>query len=126
MAIFLPRIFSRERGSSLSRSLWPAKRADPPIRAVLGSSPMMASDVTDLPEPDSPTMPSTSPGCRPKETPRTARTTPSSLGKSTVRFSTSRIGCISGPDPLLLRVEGVAQAVADEVDGEADENDEHP
>ncbi len=32
------------------------------MRAVGGSSPMSAIEVTDFPEPDSPTMPSTSPG----------------------------------------------------------------
>ncbi len=32
--------------------------------------------MVDLPQPDSPTMPSVSPGCTSKETPSTARTTP--------------------------------------------------
>jgi hypothetical protein len=35
---------------------------EPVMRAVDGRRPMTASDETDLPEPDSPTMPSTSPG----------------------------------------------------------------
>ena len=38
----------------------PSKRTWPVIVAVSGSSPRIASDVTDLPEPDSPTMPSVS------------------------------------------------------------------
>ena len=51
---------------------------------------MIASDVTDLPEPDSPTMPSTSPAARSKLMPRTARTAPASEGKLTVRSWTLR------------------------------------
>ncbi len=35
---------------------------EPVMRADGGSRPMTASDDTDLPEPDSPTMPRTSPG----------------------------------------------------------------
>ena len=50
---------------------------------------MIAIEVTDLPEPDSPTMPSTSPGRSANDTPRTACTTPSSVGKRTLRSSTS-------------------------------------
>ncbi len=43
----------------------------------------MASEVTLLPEPDSPTIPSTCLGWRSKLTPRTAWTMPSSVGNST-------------------------------------------
>ncbi len=43
----------------------------------------MARAVTDFPEPDSPTMPRTSPGARVKSMPRTAWTTPSFVRKST-------------------------------------------
>jgi hypothetical protein len=39
----------------------PWKRTEPVILAFLGSSPMTAIEVTDLPDPDSPTMPSVSP-----------------------------------------------------------------
>ncbi len=45
--------------------------------------------VTLLPEPDSPTMPSTSPGSSVNETPSTALTTPSSVRNETLRFLTS-------------------------------------
>ncbi|MNI89200.1 hypothetical protein D3C73_1465730 [compost metagenome] len=51
---------------------------------------MMAMDVTDLPEPDSPTMPSVFPGMRSKSTPRTAWTTPFSELKRTFRSRTLR------------------------------------
>ena len=40
-----------------------------------GTSRMMESDVTDLPQPDSPTMPSVSPGASTKLTPSTAANT---------------------------------------------------
>ncbi len=46
------------------RSSRPPKRMEPRTLALLGSNPMVASAVTDLPDPDSPTMPSTSPGAR--------------------------------------------------------------
>lgn len=39
----------------------PWNRIDPEIRACGGSRPSTASEDTDLPEPDSPTMPRTSP-----------------------------------------------------------------
>src|SRR4051812_50230120 len=48
--------------------------------------------VTLLPEPDSPTIPSTSPWPSVNETPSTARTTPSSVLKETLRSRTSRSG----------------------------------
>ena len=49
---------------------------------------MIASEVTDFPEPDSPTMPSTSPAARSNETQRTAATDPLSDGKLTCRSRT--------------------------------------
>jgi hypothetical protein len=46
-----------ERPSSSS----PLKRTEPLIVACGGSNPITASEETDLPDPDSPTIPSTSP-----------------------------------------------------------------
>src|ERR1700693_335951 len=76
-----------------------------------GSRPMMASEVTDFPEPDSPTKPKTSPGLIEKLTLRTAAiirgadaaagegppsacrgAAPAILGNSIVRSRTSRSG----------------------------------
>ena len=103
-------LFSLRPNSSVS-----LKRTEPVTRAFLGRRPMVAIAVTDLPDPDSPTMPRTSPGERSVVTPRTALTTPSFVGKSTVRFSIFRTGPgTSGPHPDLLRVECFAQAVADQ------------
>src|SRR5947209_14080381 len=75
--------------------------------------------LTLLPEPDSPTIPSVSPGNTSYVTPSTACTTPSSVLNSTVRSRIERIG--SGTYPL-RRIERVAQSVADEVDAEHDEH----
>ena len=63
---------------------------------------MVASAVTDFPEPDSPTMPSTSPGSSVKSTPRTAWTTPSLVGKSTSRRSICRAGSAIRPRTRLF------------------------
>src|SRR5260370_11019062 len=54
--------------------------------------PMIAIAVTLLPEPDSPTIPTISPGLTVKETPSTARTTPSSVRNETWRSRTSSSG----------------------------------
>src|SRR5918911_5260014 len=54
--------------------------------------PITVSQVTLLPDPDSPTTPSVSPGEMASETPSTAFTTPSSVGKWTLRSFTSSRG----------------------------------
>ena len=51
------------------------------------SRPMIARFETLLPEPDSPTIPSVSPRWSVNETSLTACTTPSIVGKRTVRFT---------------------------------------
>src|SRR5579862_4471161 len=109
------------------------KRTEPVTRAFLGSRPMVAMAVTDLPDPDSPTMPRTSPGERSVVTPRTARTSPSFVGKSTVRSSIFKTGPgTSGPYSDLLRIECFAHSVAyqehreDEYDKESGRESEQP
>ena len=71
----------------------PSKCAVPPNDA-LGDrvSPISIIDVTDLPDPDSPTIATTSPGSTLKETPSTACTRPSSVRKLTRRSSTESSG----------------------------------
>src|SRR3546814_1963532 len=55
----------------------PRYRADPATSTLFeGSSPMIVRDSTDLPDPDSPTMPSVRPCCRVNVTPFTAFTRP--------------------------------------------------
>src|ERR1700722_16682935 len=88
--------------------------------------------VTDLPQPDSPTMASVSPSSTWKETPSTARLIPSGVRKWVCRFWTSSnaIGLEShfwssapSPEGALQAfghswIEGIAQAVAKQIDGE--------
>src|SRR5882757_3678631 len=76
--------------------------------------PRIESPVTVLPEPDSPTMPSTSPRATSNDTPSTAFTTPARVKKWTFRSSTA-----STADMMLSlqpRVHYVTQLVADQVD----------
>src|SRR3954467_14580035 len=70
--------------------------------------------VTVLPDPDSPTMPSTSPPPTSNETPSTAFTTPARVKKWTFRSSTARTADIVLS--LQPRVHHVAQLVADQID----------
>src|SRR5262249_34458604 len=86
-----------------------------------GISPRIDIVDTRLPEPDAPTIPRISPGKTSYESPSTAWTMPSSVRNSTTRSRIERIG--SGTNPALLRVEGVTQAVADEVDAQHNQND---
>src|ERR1700750_2812155 len=87
---------------------------------ALGSRMRRMTDiaVTLLPEPDSPTMPSTSPARTVNETPSTARISPSSVRKDTRRSRTSRSGRAGNADP---RVE---YAVDDVDDGVRDDDEE--
>ncbi len=72
IASWLPRMSRSLRSLMVSR-FWPSNSARPPILAPLrGSSPIRASEVTDLPQPDSPTRPTTWPWSTSKETPSTA------------------------------------------------------
>ncbi len=74
---------------------------------------MIESAVTDLPQPDSPTIPSVRPFSTWKETPSTAWTTPSRVKKCVLRSLTSRSA--TGLRLPGAGVEGVAEAVRDEV-----------
>src|SRR5215211_2289354 len=78
------------------------------------TSPMSESTVTDLPQPDSPTIPSISPTSTLKETPSTARTSPARVLKYVWRSltSSSAIGVLE----LLSRpwIQRVSEAVRDE------------
>ena len=63
---------------------WPSNRMEPETVAAGGSRRSSASDVADLPEPDSPTRPTVWPGAMVKEIPSTTRLEP----KVMVRLST--------------------------------------
>src|SRR3954466_14667789 len=113
----LPRMARISRSESCSRSL-PWKRIEPAILPG-GSAISRISDieVTDLPQPDSPTIASVSPSLTWKETPSTAQLTPSGVRKWVCRSSTS--SSATALDLLRhARIEGVAQPVAEEIYGE--------
>src|SRR5438105_8538305 len=71
----------------------PDKRISPLAMRPGGSiNPMIAAPVSDLPAPDSPTTPSTSPGAMVKLTSRTAASVPRRVGNSTRSAQTSNSG----------------------------------
>src|SRR5438093_8265719 len=124
----IPMRLPRSARISFSESdnrLRPLKITSPPTMRPggLGISRMIDRLVTDFPDPDSPTMPSVSPRCRSKLTPSTARTVFSSSAKYVRRFLTeSSITRAASPLPH-LRIERVAQAIAEEI--EREERDGH-
>src|SRR5690625_7459150 len=81
----------------------PARVTSPPTWAFSDSRPMTAIEVTDLPDPDSPTVPSTCPGYRSKLTPRTACTVPASVGERPLRDRTLSTGFAVRPVPVGVR-----------------------
>src|SRR5437762_2053754 len=84
--------------------------------------PITVSELTDLPEPDSPTIPSVSPGWTEYDTPSTALTRPSSVGKCTRRSLTSRSG--SGTEAPLREPHSRIETSVDDVDDEVRHDDE--
>src|SRR6476620_11404285 len=93
MAILLPRTARMPGSSSFNRST-PSNRISPlSIRpGGFGIRRSTDSAVTLLPEPDSPTIASVSPGSRWNDTPSTAVTVPRSVRNRVVRFLTSSSG----------------------------------
>src|SRR5260370_25046050 len=97
---------------------------------------MMAAPVSDLPAPDSPTTPSTSPAPSAKEMPSTAVTVPRRAAKAMRRSSTSsrgrRVASVSdtmaagnGTVDAQARIDGVIKEVDDEIDDDEEEGDQH-
>jgi hypothetical protein len=80
---------SRRRASERSRSERSPSRTEPVIAALVGSNRVSAIAVTLLPQPDSPTIASTSRSATSKSTPSTASTGPSSVRNCTVSSRTS-------------------------------------
>ncbi len=84
-----------------------------------GSRPITACDVTDLPEPDSPTTQTISPGLTSSDRSSTAFARSPPPGRRTVRLLMERTGpLIASHPPRELRIEPVAQAVAEHVDAQ--------
>src|SRR5205814_1432514 len=79
--------------------------------------------VTLLPEPDSPTMPSTSPSSTWKETPSTALTMPSSVRNRTLRSLTSS-SLVIGRTSALRRADPRVESSVEDVDDRVRKHDE--
>src|SRR6478752_8194914 len=113
MPIRLPRILRIASGGRLSTRSPDSTTSPPAMRPGGSIRPMIAEPVTDLPAPDSPTTPSTSPRAISKEILSSARKVPRRVTNSTVRSRTERTGTVIGsPQP---RIERIAQPVAEQV-----------
>src|SRR5580765_3213034 len=123
MAMREPRRACMSRAGRSSRDA-PSKVMRPPTRAVRGTRPRIARAVRLLPEPLSPTSPSASPGAMENEMPRTARTRPPP--KPTVSPSTARPRSDTAGSGTVEPAYGIGEAVADEADEEAYDNDRQP
>src|SRR5579885_329388 len=112
-----PRMAPRARGEAESTSISSKRSRFARSTALGGVRRRIARAVSDLPDPDSPTMPSVSAPMA-KLTPRTAGAKPLGPGNPVWRSSIS--SCISS---ARFRIEHVAQPVSQEVEGEGgDEN----
>src|SRR5262245_58947413 len=104
----------------------PSSRIEP-VTMWPGAStkPMMEQAVTDLPDPDSPTSPRTSPLATVKLAPSTALMTPARVKKWVRRSLTASTGC-----GMLLtlqpRIHDIVQLVAHEVDRQNHEHQRQP
>src|SRR5690606_15181186 len=126
MVIFAPRMALSAFGSSPTISC-PRYVAEPVTVPLAARRPMMPIMVWLLPEPLSPTTASVSPGRTSRSMPLTAFTSPSGVVKETLRSRTDRIGSmafVSSVMSAVLRVERVAQAVADEIQREERDDEE--
>ena len=85
MATSVPRSSRTRFGPTVSTSS-PVRSTAPEATAVSGSRPRIVLAVTVLPDPDSPTIASTSPDRTVRLTPCTALTSPPSVAKVTSRF----------------------------------------
>jgi hypothetical protein len=74
-----PRTLSSRRSLQPARSVPERRTAPDSMRPPEGSSPSTALEVVVLPDPDSPTSATTSPGCTSKETSCTTRRDPAEL-----------------------------------------------
>ncbi len=84
---------SRSRSSLAARMFSPSSRISPELGfSALARRPMTVKAITDLPEPDSPTRQTISPGLTVKLTLSTANSRSAPLGSVTERLRTSRTG----------------------------------
>src|SRR5580704_2676872 len=132
-AISPPRMsrISSPRGGRRARSTMPLSRrkliSPEVMRPGRSTSCRIAFMVTLLPQPLSPTIPSTCPGMTSKLVPSTARTRPSSSAKETFRSRTESSGVGASAftaSSMAIRVGGVAQPVTHQVEGEHGHDDD--
>src|SRR5271170_7795858 len=118
----------------------PSNSTRPPDMPPGGSSrPMIAAPVSDLPAPDSPTTPRTSPSAMSKLRPSTAVTTPRRVAKAMLRSSTcssfraaprsltpsGSMAARGGALDAEPGIDGVVEEIDDEVDDDEEERDQH-
>src|SRR5260370_25927840 len=112
MVSFEPRMrFSCDAGAP--RISPPSKRTLPWAVALPASRPMAAMKICVLPDPDSPTMATHSRAATASDTCRTAKMLRCRCEKLTVKSSMLKMGAKSA----LLHVKGVAQSVAEDIQG---------
>src|SRR5665213_4016469 len=122
-----PRIWRISRFETCNRSL-PSNSTRPDVSTRVDDGMSLSTDsiVTLLPDPDSPTTPSVSPGYTSKLTPSTACTDSLRVRNVTRRCLIDSSGSLrSGITALLpqARVEGIAQAVAHQVEAQHRQED---
>src|SRR5436190_5348383 len=125
IAMSLPRM-SRSRRAPVVSRFSPLKSASPLVIVFLRSfRPMIVRQVTLLPEPDSPTMPSVLPFSTLKLTPSTALTIPSSVWKYVFRSLTSRRATFTPPFDRRRAPSGQPDSWVDPGVEEVDQQVEH-
>src|SRR5215470_13296015 len=97
-----------------------------PVYRTFGSVIRRITDiiVTLFPDPDSPTIPTTSPSPTVNETPSTARTIPSSVRNETCRSLTSRRGSAGTSRLTLRRADAWIEPRVEQVDERTRKGDE--
>src|SRR3954453_9536307 len=129
------RVAARSFAVMVTRSV-PRKRTLPSlIRAGGLSSWAIPNSIVDLPQPDSPTTPTNSPGCTSRSKESTARTGPAGVSYSTDSPRTSRSGVPSTgtsdigalgtgpPDGSESRVADLVERIVEQREGGAEEGD---
>ncbi len=94
MPMRAPRNLRISSGGALSMRCPPSRTSPPVMRPGGSSRPITAAPVSDLPAPDSPTTPSTSPAAMSNDTPSTATSLPRRPRKATSRLRTDRTGSL--------------------------------
>src|ERR1700752_425331 len=120
MDIAEPRIASSSFGGRF-KSGWPSKTAFPEQRPLLARRPISESSIWLFPEPDSPTMPTTSPCFISKLTRSTAVIQPCGSLNCTDISCTDRIGRLAlgdGTGAALIGIECIAQPIGNVVEAE--------